>query len=132
MATHKGNPTTGVINPLVTADDVEQRDIWWARFPQPDGKVRPCLVVSTDTINAHYPDVLVVPLTSRINPERLRGQVLIRAEDSWLDRDSVTKVNRLQSLDRRTELIEWVSCIGHETFAQVQTCIRQSLGLEEK
>lgn len=80
-------------------------DIVWAGFGVPRGsepaKVRPAVLLQDDWLLAtEISTVLVVPLTSNTAQEAFPGNVLLPAEVSGLDRDSVALVTQLGPVSR--------------------------------
>ncbi|WP_233198502.1 MULTISPECIES: type II toxin-antitoxin system PemK/MazF family toxin [unclassified Cryobacterium] len=75
-------------------------DIVWVDFGSPRGsepaKVRPAVVVQEDWLLAtNVATVQVVPLTSHLGLKAFPGNVLIPAEASGLERDSVAVVSQV-------------------------------------
>jgi mRNA interferase MazF len=84
---------------------IARGDIVWVDFGMPSGsepaKIRPAVVVQEDWLLAtDISTVLVVPLTSNIALEVFPGNVLVPAEASGLDRDSVALVSQLGPVSR--------------------------------
>ena len=80
-------------------------DIVWVGFGSPRGfepaKVRPAVVVQEDWLLATNVDnVQVVPLTSHVGLQAFPGNVLIPAEASGLERDSVAVVSQVGPRNR--------------------------------
>lgn len=73
---------------------VERGEIWWA-----DG--RSVLVLQADAINrSRIATVVVAVVTSNLDLASAPGNVLLRAEDSGLPRDSVLNVSQLLTIDK--------------------------------
>ena len=66
------------------------------------GKSRPALVISEDTINDLLNTVNVIPITSR-KPLRIiyPNEVLIAANSSGLDKESVLLCHQIRTLDKQ-------------------------------
>lgn len=84
---------------------IEYGDIAWVDFGRPRGsepaKIRPAVVLQENWLLAtEINTVLVVPLTSNLAQEGFPGNVLISAEVSGLDRDSVALVTQLGPVSR--------------------------------
>ncbi|MFT4136690.1 type II toxin-antitoxin system PemK/MazF family toxin [Microbacterium sp.] len=80
-------------------------DIVWVDFGSPRGsepaKVRPAIVMQEDWLLASdIATVLVVPLTSNLALEGFPGNVLVPADASGLDRDSVAVVSQVGPVSR--------------------------------
>lgn len=81
-------------------------DIAWVDFGSPRGsqpaKVRPAVVVQDNwLLDTEINTVLVVPLTSNTSLEAFPGNVLVPAESSGLDKDSVAVVSQVGPVDRQ-------------------------------
>jgi mRNA interferase MazF len=86
---------------------VSQGDVWWAELPEPMGSGpgyrRPVVVVQGNPLNrSRIATVVCVPLTSNLVWARAPGNVLLRAKESGLPKDSVANPSQIISLDRGT------------------------------
>ncbi|MEA3040759.1 MAG: mRNA interferase MazF [Sphingomonadales bacterium] len=84
---------------------IAQGEIWWADLAEPAGSSaghrRPVLIVQGDALNAsRLATVLCVPLTSNVKWADAPGNVLLRAGETGLDRDSVANVSLLVAVDK--------------------------------
>lgn len=84
---------------------ISHGDVVWVDFGSPRGsepaKVRPAVVMQEDWLLAtDISTVLVVPLTSNLALEGFPGNVLIAADTSDLERDSVAVVSQLGPVSR--------------------------------
>ncbi len=84
---------------------IRRGDVVWVDFGSPRGsepaKVRPAVVVQEDWLLAtDIGTALVVPLTSNTTLEAFPGNVLVPAEASGLDKDSVAVVSQLGPVSR--------------------------------
>lgn len=84
---------------------IRHGDVVWVDFGSPRGsepaKVRPAIVLQDDWLLAtDIATVLVVPLTSNTTLEAFPGNVLLPAEASGLDKDSVAVVSQLGPVSR--------------------------------
>lgn len=80
-------------------------DVCWADLGKPRGSApgyrRPVLVVSSDRFNASsIQTVTVAAMTSNQRLSTAPGNVLLDANDTGLDRDSVVNVSAVLTLDR--------------------------------
>ena len=94
---------------------VAQREIWWADLGEPIGSApnyrRPMLIVQCDAFNrSRIGTTLCVPLTSNVKWAGAPGNVLLKAEETGLDRDSVANVSLLVALDK-VQLTERVGTV---------------------
>ena len=84
---------------------IQHGDVVWVDFGVPRGsqpaKVRPAVVIQADWLLAtKVATVLVVPLTSNSELEAFPGNVLLPAEASGLDKDSVAVVSQVGPVSR--------------------------------
>jgi len=82
-----------------------QGEIWWADLGGPVGSApgyhRPVLVIQGDAFNRSRIDtILCVPLTGNARLARMPGNVLLKAEDTGLDRDSVALGSAIVTVDK--------------------------------
>lgn len=100
----------------------ERGEIWWAGS-------RPVLVVQSDAFNrSRLATVLVAVVTSNLKLADAPGNVLIRAEDSDLPRDSVINVSQLITVDKDM-LSQRVGRVPFPLLQQVDEGIRLVLAL---
>lgn len=86
---------------------IAQGDIWWADLGDPVGSEpgyrRPVVVVQGDAFNrSTLGTVVAVSLTSNLQWADAPGNVLLRAKETGLPKDSVANVTQLVTLDRGT------------------------------
>lgn len=113
---------------------IARGDVVWADFGTPRGSqpaaVRPVVVVQEDWLTATTINtVLVVPLTKNTGLTVFPGNVLVPADASGLDLDSVAVVSQVGPISR--ELLEPYP-VGHlhaALQAQVDAGTRLALGL---
>lgn len=84
---------------------ISRGDVVWVDFGSPRGsepaKIRPAIVLQADWLNASdVSTVLVVPLTSNVRLKLFPGNVLIPAETSGLERDSIAVVSQFGPVSR--------------------------------
>ena len=80
-------------------------EIWWASLPEPTGSGpghrRPVVIAQADSFNqSRIQTVIVAVITSNLRLADAPGNVLLRARESRLKRDSVVNVSQLLTLDR--------------------------------
>jgi mRNA interferase MazF len=85
---------------------VAQSEIWWADLVEPIGSApgyrRPVLIVQGDALNrSRISTVICVVLTSNLRWSTAPGNVLISANQSGLDRDSVVNVSQVVTIDKQ-------------------------------
>jgi len=84
---------------------IRRGTVWWAALPEPKGSEpgyrRPVVIVSSDSFNrSRVHTVVAVALTSRTRLAAAPGNVLVRAQESGLPKDSVANVSQILTLDR--------------------------------
>lgn len=112
---------------------VRRGEVWWADFGEPRGSApalrRPVVVVQDDLLNASaLRTVMVVPLTSNLKRARAVGNLLLRAEETGLDRESVALVCQVMTLDE-SFLDEHVGGLPSRVRAQLDRGLKIALGL---
>ena len=102
---------------------IRRGDILWADLGEPRGSEpgyrRPVLVVQADAINrSRIATIICVPLTSNVKLAQMPGNVLLKAADTGLDRDSVANVTLITTIDRAS-LSEWAGAVPERRLQQV-------------
>jgi mRNA interferase MazF len=111
---------------------IGQGDIWWADLAEPVGSApgyrRPVLVVQSDPFNrSQLATVVCVVLTSNLRWSGAPGNVMLRAKDTGLDRDSVANISRLVTVDKQ-QLTERVGVVPTKQLTAVLSGIDLLLG----
>jgi mRNA interferase MazF len=112
---------------------MQRGDIWWADLPDPQGSGtgyrRPVLVIQADAFTrSRIATVIVAAITSNLRVAIAPGNVLVRATETGLPRDSVVNVSQVITLDK-TILDEYVGHLTTRTMTQVEEGIRLVLDL---
>lgn len=111
---------------------IGQGEIWWADLADPIGSSpgyrRPVLIVQGDALNAsRIGTALCVPLTSNLKWADAPGNVLLRARETGLDRDSVANVSLLVAVDK-TQFDERLGQVPRRILERVLAGIDVVLG----
>jgi mRNA interferase MazF len=111
---------------------IAQGEVWWADLADPIGSAagyrRPVLIVQGNAFNAsRIATALAVPLTSNLKWADAPGNVLLKARETGLDRDSVANVSLLVALDK-SQLDERVGQIARRTLERILSGIDVVLG----
>lgn len=111
---------------------IAQGEVWWADLADPIGSAagyrRPVLIVQGNGLNAsRIATALAVPLTSNLKWADAPGNVLLKARETGLDRDSVANVSLLVALDK-SQLDERVGQIARRTLERILSGIDVVLG----
>ena len=108
-------------------------EVWWASLPRPSGSGpgyrRPVLVIQSNEFNeSRIRTVVVVAITSNLRLALAPGNVLCRAREMGLPKDSVANVSQLLTVDK-SFLTERVKTIPERILAEVEDGLRLLLGL---
>lgn len=84
---------------------INQGEVWWTELGEPVGSApgfrRPVLVVQGDAFNhSRIATVVCVPLTSNRQWAGAPGNMMLKAKDTGLDRDSVANASGVVALDK--------------------------------
>jgi mRNA interferase MazF len=112
---------------------MQRGEIWWADLSEPSGAApgyrRPVLVIQADAFTqSRIATVLAVIISSNLRIAAAPGNVLVRAAESGLPKDSVINVSQIVTLDKLM-LDERVGHLSARTLAQVEDGIRLVLDL---
>ena len=113
---------------------IRRGELWWADLDTPIGSApgfrRPVLVVQSDAFNqSRIASTVIVPLTTNIQRADAPGNVLIRARDTGLRKDSVVNVSQPVAVDR-TALVKRIGTVNGRTMASVARGLRLVLDLQ--
>jgi mRNA interferase MazF len=104
---------------------VRQGEIYWLNLPKPKGSEpgyrRPCVVVQNDTFNrSKIATTVVVILTSNLKLAQAPGNVLIKAQDTNLAKNSVANISQVLTVNKSDlKLDEKIGEIGTENLAKI-------------
>lgn len=112
---------------------MQRGDIWWADLPEPIGSApgyrRPVLIVQDDQFNKSLiKTVIIASITGNANIGNARGNVVLRARQSGLPKDSFVNVTQLLTIDKSL-LIEYVATLSESKIEQVNEGLRTALSL---
>ncbi len=85
--------------------DFRQGDIVWVDYGVPFGSEpgfrRPSLVVQGNDFNASkIATTICIPLTSNLHLAKMPGTILLKANDTGLDRDSLANATQIATIDK--------------------------------
>jgi mRNA interferase MazF len=100
---------------------IARGEVWWAELPAPPGSTagygRPVVVVQSDIFNqSKIETVICIPLTGSLKWEQSPGNMLVKHQETGLDRDSVAQTSLILAVDK-ANLTER---IGHISSRQIQ------------
>lgn len=103
-------------------------EVWWASLGEPEGSGpgyrRPVLIVQSDEFNrSRINTVIVAVLTSNTALAQAPGNVLLKARQAGLTKDSVVNVSQVITVDKRC-LTEKVKKVEPSTMAEVDNGLR--------
>lgn len=107
---------------------MQRGDIWWAGLGEPVGSGpgyrRPILLVQADAFTqSRIATVVAVVISSNLRLAAAPGNVLVRASESRLSKDSVINVSQIITLDKQL-LDEYVGHLSPRTLAAVEQGMR--------
>ncbi len=95
-------------------------------------KTRPCVIVQRDSANAASPTTIVCPIRSARNERGNLLNVLVRAPEGGLARDSLVLCNEVRTLDRARVRGEMLGRLSAKTMASVDEGLRVILDLGDE
>jgi len=93
-------------------------------------RTRPALIVQNDVANRFSPITIVAAITSQFDAKLYPTEVLIKAPQGGLERDSVVLLNQIRSIDRQ-RFVRRLGRISAETMRDVDRALAISLGFVE-
>ncbi len=108
-------------------------EVWWATLPEPAGSGpgyrRPVLIVQANEFNeSRIHTVIVAVVTSNLRLAEAPGNVLCRARETKLSKDSVVNVSQLLTVDKSL-LTERIAALPTGTLRKVEDGLRLVLNL---
>ncbi len=112
---------------------VERGEVWWADLGEPIGAEpgyrRPIVIVQSDAFNrSRIETTVALIITSNLQLLDAPGNVLIRAKESGLPKDSVANVTQLATVDRAM-LTERVGRVPRRLMARIDDGLHLVLSL---
>jgi len=90
---------------------------------------RPCLVVQNNVGNENAPTTIVVPFTTSFDDTLYPFEVLVSADESHLQEDSVALCSQLRTVSIEHRITTVVGSVSDERMDAVDTALEYSLGL---
>jgi len=113
--------------------DVRRGDIVIVDLDPTEGSeqrgTRPCLVVQNNVGNENAPTTIVVPFTTSFGDELYPFEVLVTANESHLQQDSVALCSQLRTVSIDHRITTVVGSVPAERMDDVDTALEYSLGL---
>jgi mRNA interferase MazF len=92
------------------------------------GGIRPVLIIQSDVLNKHSPTTIIAPITSKIYTKEYPTNVIIKKEDSALNKDSTILLNQVRTVDKR-RIIKKLGSLDIYTMKKVDLALKVSLDL---
>lgn len=107
--------------------------VYFSKKGKEIGKIRPALVISNNSQNKFDDQVVVVPLTSE--PEEVGKirpfAVLIKVnKENGLDKDSKVLLNRIQTIDVKLRLRDYIGYTNLQIIKQAQEALKVVAGID--
>ena len=111
---------------------IVQGDVWWAELADPIGAepgfLRPVVVIQCDRFNRiRMGTSLCVTMTSQLKWSTGPGNVLVRARDSGLDRDSVANISQVANVSR-SRLLKRIGHLPDPVLAKIVDGVCRLIG----
>ncbi|CAH1755896.1 21009_t:CDS:2 [Entrophospora sp. SA101] len=105
----------------------EELAVWDEAVGKEIGKIRPSLVISNNAQNEYDDQIIVVPLTSEpeeMVKERPFTVLIARNKTNGLEKDSKILLNRVQTIDIKLRLRNYIGYTSPEIAKQAQTALK--------
>lgn len=93
------------------------------------GGTRPVLIIQNDIGNKYSTTTIIAPITSSIMKQEYPTNVIIKKEESKLNKDSTILLNQIKTIDK-LRIIKKISILDNFTMKKVDKAIKVSLGLD--
>jgi mRNA interferase MazF len=115
--------------------EVHRGDIWYADLNPVKGheqaKRRPVLVIQNDIANQTSPCVTVLPIHTYEGGKVYPTEVLIKAPEGGLSRDSLVLCSQIRTLDKEQRFREYRGRVQPRIIERVEQALKIHLGLIE-
>lgn len=93
------------------------------------GGTRPVLIIQNDIGNKYSTTTIIAPITSSMMKQEYPTNVIIKKEESKLNKDSTILLNQIKTIDK-SRIIKKISLLDNFTMNKVDKAIKISLGLD--
>ena len=112
---------------------MKRGEIFLCDFGNPKGSepgwYRPVLIVQDDMFNnSGLATTIVLAFTSNLKYQHLPGCLLLRKEETGLDKDSIVNATQL-SIVNKIQLIRQIGNVPDELMINVEDCLKLVLGM---
>ena len=112
--------------------DYKRGDVWLAALDpvvgSEQGKTRPVVIIQNDVANQYSLVVIVAAMTTSIGAKEYPTEVIIRAPEGGLTRDSTILLNQIRTIDKR-RLVDYWGRLKPSTMKRVDIALKISVGL---
>jgi mRNA interferase MazF len=91
-------------------------------------KTRPALILQNDVANRYSPVTIVAAITSQFEEPLYPTEVLLKAGEGGMKKDSAILLNQIRSVDKR-RVVRRLGAVGPEAMRHVDRALQISLGL---
>src|SRR4051812_47289490 len=101
--------------------------VYFSKKGKEIGKIHPSLVISNNAQNEYDDQIIVAPLTSEpeeMVKERPFTVLIARNKANGLEKDSKILLNRVQTIDIKLRLRNYIGYISPEIVKQAQTALK--------
>ncbi|MBC8162764.1 MAG: type II toxin-antitoxin system PemK/MazF family toxin [Roseiflexaceae bacterium] len=107
---------------------MQRGDVWWADLPDPSGSApsfrRPVVLIQADAFTqSRIATVIAIVLSSNLRLATAPGNVLVRAAESGLPKDSVVNVSQIVTLDKAV-LDEYAGHLSDRLLIEIEQGVR--------
>lgn len=107
--------------------------VYFSKKGQEIGKIRPAMVISNNSQNEFDDQIVVVPLTSEseeMKKERPFTVLIKISKENGLEKNSKILLNRVQTIDVRLRLRDYIGCVSSEIIKQAQEALKVVAGMD--
>src|SRR4051812_30333153 len=108
--------------------------VYFSKRGKEIGKIRPAMVISNNIQNEFDDQIVVVPLTSEaeeVKKERPFAVLIAKNKQNGLEKDSKILLNRVQTIDIKLRLRNYIGYTGSEIIAKVQEALKVVFDMDE-
>jgi mRNA interferase MazF len=92
------------------------------------GGIRPALIIQNNEHNKYSPTTIIAPLTSKIYSKDYPTNVLVKSQESGLDKDSIILLNQIRVIDK-SRVLKRIGELSFDLMKKVDSAIKVSLDL---
>ncbi len=112
---------------------IHRGEIWWASLIHPSGSEpgyrRPIIVIQSNDFNSsQIRTIVAIVITSNLKLAKAPGNILLKAKQTCLSKDSVANVSQIVTLDK-SYLSEKIGKLTSNQLKKVEEGLRQVLSL---